>query len=80
MAGFVDKAVGLYHFISDRMPKNIPLVNAKPRAVNPWCSNGQVLVAKVMAGADIRFYIDRLTGSLRSSVTWSELSKEATRF
>ena len=54
-----DTVVGFYHLFSDRTPKNIPLVDPKPRNVNPWRSNGQVLVARVIAGGDIRASIDR---------------------
>ena len=57
---FADKLVGVYHFVADRPPKNIPLVSPKPRAVNPWCSNGQALVARVVAGGDIRASIDKV--------------------
>ena len=59
MTNLVDKVIGFYHFVSDRVPRNIPLVDPKPRAVNPWCSNGQVLVARVTAGRDIRDSVDR---------------------
>ena len=58
MASLVDKVVGFYHFISDRAPENSPLVDPKPRTVNPWCSNGQVLVARAIAGGDIRASVD----------------------
>jgi len=60
MVSFVDKLVGVYHFVADRPPKNIPLVAPKPRAVNPWCSNGQALVARVVADEDIRASIDKV--------------------
>ena len=59
MTGSIDRLVGLYHFLSDRAPKNIPLVDPKPRTVNPWCSNGQALVSKVRAGEDIRASVDK---------------------
>jgi len=59
MTGFADKVVGLYHFIGDRAPKNIPLVEPKPRAVNPWCTNGKALVARVINDGDIRVSIDK---------------------
>jgi len=59
MTGFADKVVGLYHFIGDRAPKNIPLVEPKPRAVNPWCTNGQALVARVINDGDVRVSIDK---------------------
>jgi len=64
MAGLVDKVVGVYHFISDRAPKNIPFVDPKPRTVNPWCSNGQALVAKAISGEDIRASVDRVIALL----------------
>ena len=60
MASFGDKVIGTYHFLTDRPPKNIPLVAPKPRTVNPWCSGGQAVVARVMAGGDIRAPIDRV--------------------
>jgi len=59
MAGFVDKVVGLYHFVSDRAPKSSPLVDPKPRTVNPWCRSDQALISKVMAGEDIRASVDK---------------------
>jgi len=58
MASFINTVIGLYHFACDRVPKDIPFVDPKPRAVNPWCSNDQVLVAKATAGKDIRASID----------------------
>ncbi len=71
MAGFVDKVVGVYHFISDRAPKNIPLVAPKPRTVNPWCRNGQAIISKVVAGEDIGASLDRslaLLGRLEQAI------------
>ena len=53
-ASFVDKAVGIYHFLTDRVPGSTPLVKPKPRTVNPWCRDGQALVSRVTAGRDIR--------------------------
>jgi len=71
MTGFADKVVGLYHFISDRAPKNIPLVDPKPRAANPWRTNGKALVARVTADGDIRVSIDKaiaLLGNLGQAI------------
>ena len=64
MAGLIDKAIGLYHFVGDRVPKDISLVDPKPRAVNPWYSNGQAIVARVTAGEDIRDSVDRVIALL----------------
>ena len=64
MAGLIDKAIGLYHFAGDRVPKDIPIVDPKPRTVNPWCSNGQAIVARVTAGEDIRDSVDRVIALL----------------
>ena len=71
MVSFADKLVGVYHFLADKPPKNIPLVAPKPRAVNPWRSNGQALVARVMAGGDIRASVDKvitLLGHLEQAI------------
>jgi len=59
MADFVEKVVGAYHFVSDRTPKNVPLVEPKPRKVNPWRKNGQAIVAKVTAEEDVRHSVDK---------------------
>jgi len=59
MADFIDRLVGLYHFIGDRAPRNVPLVDPKPRTINPWCNNGQALVSKVRADEDIRASVER---------------------
>jgi uncharacterized protein (DUF362 family) len=71
MTDFGDKIVGVYHFLSDRAPRDIPLVDPRPRPANPWLRNGQALVAKVKAGGDIRAAIDRaiaLLGSLEQVI------------
>jgi uncharacterized protein (DUF362 family) len=67
MTDFGDKIIGVYHFLTDRAPRDIPLVDPRPRPANPWLRNGQALVAKVKAGGDIGAAIDRaiaLLGSL----------------
>lgn len=71
MTDFGDKIVGVYHFLTDRAPKDIPLVDPRPRPTNPWLRNGRALVAKVKAGGDIRAAIDRaiaLLGSLKQII------------
>jgi len=68
---FVDKIVGIYHFMSDRVPNNIPLVEPKPRKVNPWSKNGLPLVSKVKAGKDFKAAIDEaiaLLGNLGQAI------------
>ena len=59
MARFVDEVVGLYHFLSDRALKNSPLVDPKPRTVNPWCRGEQALISRVMASDDIRVSVEK---------------------
>jgi len=71
MAGRVDKAVGLYHFLGDRVPKGIPQVSPKPRVPNRWRANGQALVSKVAADGDIKAAVERsisLLGSLHQVI------------
>ena len=64
MVSFVDKLVGLYHFVSDRAPRGVPLVDPKPRTINPWRRNGKVLVSKVVAGEDTGASLQRSLGLL----------------
>ena len=71
MTDFVDKIIGVYHFLTDRAPRDIPLVDPRPRPTNSWLRNGQALVAKVKAGGDIKSDIKRtiaLLGSLEQVI------------
>jgi uncharacterized protein (DUF362 family) len=66
MTDFGDKLVGVYHFLTDRVPRDIPLVDPRPRPANPWLRNDQALVAKVKAVGDIRTTINRAIALLGS--------------
>jgi uncharacterized protein (DUF362 family) len=71
MTDSIDKLIGVYHFLTDRAPRDIPLVDPRPRPANPWFRNGQPLVAKVKAGRDIRAAIESaiaLLGSLEQVI------------
>ena len=50
----MDTLVGLYHFLGDRAPKNVPVVKPKPRKINPFHKDGRILVAKVKSGEDLK--------------------------
>jgi len=64
MTGFLDKVIGIYHFLGDRAPKQIPRVSPRSRALNPWRANGQVLVSRVVADGDIKASVERSLGLL----------------
>jgi uncharacterized protein (DUF362 family) len=66
MTDSVDKLIGVYHFLTDRAPRDIPLVDPRPRPANPWLRNDQALVAKVKAVGDIRTTINRAIALLGS--------------
>ena len=71
MADLLDSVIGAFHFIADMPPRNVPLVNPKPRHANPWHRNGQVLVSKVAASADVKVSIEKslaLLGSLGQAI------------
>lgn len=71
MTDIAGKIIGVYHFISDKAPGNIPLVDPKPRTLNPWRDNGRVLLARTMAGEDIRASLENviaLLGHLSTAV------------
>jgi len=71
MTDFIAKVVGVYHFVADRVPRNTPLVDPKLRTVNPWCRDGQAVVARVIAGSEIKTSIETvitLLGGLRQVI------------
>ena len=71
MTDFGDKIVGVYHFLADRAPGDIPLVDPKPRPANPWLRDGRALVARLKAGGDIKADIQKaitLLGSLEQVI------------
>jgi uncharacterized protein (DUF362 family) len=64
MADFVDRVIGVHHFLSDRAPKDVPLVDPKPRITNPWYSNDRAIVAKVTADGEVRASIKKVLNLL----------------
>ncbi len=71
MRDFIDSIIGAIHFMSDRTPKDIPLVNPKPRHINPWVRDDKALVSKVVAGGDLKASIEKsltLLGGLGQSI------------
>ena len=69
---FVDRAIGVQHFLLDRVPENVPEVPPKRRTPNPWLKDGKPIISKVSASTDIRKSIDRvleLLGPLTLSIS-----------
>ena len=54
MTKVLDKGRGVYHFLADRTPRNVPVVEPRPRHANPWVRDGKVLLSKVKAEADVK--------------------------
>jgi len=72
MAGFIDKAIGVYHFLTDKVPESTSLVNPRPRTDNPWCRYGKALVARVGAGGNIKESVEKcmaLLGGLGEAIS-----------
>jgi uncharacterized protein (DUF362 family) len=71
MAVLLDRVVGVYHFLGDRIPRGIPYVEPKPRKSNPWLRNNQPVVAKVKAKGDIQLAVGQaiaLMGDLKQVI------------
>ena len=64
MSVLLDRIIGIYHFLGDRVPANAPLVKPRPRKINIWTKNGKPVVARVNAGGDIRQGLRRLVALL----------------
>jgi uncharacterized protein (DUF362 family) len=76
MAAFTDRVIGVYHFLGDRIPNDIPCVEPKPRRSNPWRRNNQPVVAKVNAKEDVRLTIGQviaLLGNLEQAIGRGDL-------
>ena len=58
MTVLVDRVVGVYHFLGDRVPRGIPCVEPKPRRSNPWLRDNQPIVAKVKAKGNVRLAVE----------------------
>jgi uncharacterized protein (DUF362 family) len=54
MAVVFDRIVGVYHFLGDGVPRDIPSVEPKPQTSNPWVRDNQPIVARVKVKGDIR--------------------------
>jgi uncharacterized protein (DUF362 family) len=59
MGIIVDRIVGVYHFLGDRVPKNVPCVEPKARKSNRWIKGNRPIVAKARSGSDIRPAIEQ---------------------
>ncbi|MBM4433250.1 MAG: DUF362 domain-containing protein [Chloroflexi bacterium] len=60
----INYAVGVYHFLGDKAPKDVPLVDPKPRPANPWQQNGRAIVANVKASENLRASVDKVLALL----------------
>jgi len=54
----LDNVVGVYHFLADRAPQNLPVVAPKPSKISPWRKDGKAIVAKVKAGENVKASIE----------------------
>jgi len=64
MVAFTDRVIGVYHFLGDKLPKDIPRVEPKSRKSNPWRRNNHPVVAKVYAKEDIRLTVGQVIALL----------------
>ena len=72
MSDSVDSVIGALHFMSDRVPGDVPMVEPRPRHANPWQKNGQVVVSKVVADGDLRASVEKsltLLGGLGQAIS-----------
>jgi uncharacterized protein (DUF362 family) len=64
MTAVLDKIIGVYHFLGDRTPRNLPKVDPKPSKINPWRKDDKVIVAKAPIKGNIRDSIDVINNLL----------------
>ena len=59
-----DRVVGVYHFLFDTVPRDLPFAPPKPRRINPWVKDGKAIVAKVEADRDVKPSVNRALAAL----------------
>jgi uncharacterized protein (DUF362 family) len=64
MTAVIDTLIGVYHFLGDRVPENVPEVPPKLPKVNPWRQDGRAVVAKAAVKGDLRNALATLSGLL----------------
>ncbi len=60
----LDTVVGVYHFLADRTPRDVPVVEPRPRHKNSYQRDGKAVVAKVRAGQDLCASIEQVVNLL----------------
>ncbi len=64
----LDTVRGVYHFLRDTVPRNLPLVEPKSRQINQWRVKGKPAVAKVKTNIDIERSVERSLNLLGNSL------------
>jgi uncharacterized protein (DUF362 family) len=64
MLNLVDTIVGISHFLGDKIPKDAPAVQPRPRTTNPWRTDAKPVVAKVRVGENLKVSINNAIGLL----------------
>ena len=57
---FVDRAIGIQHFLFDKVQGNVPEVSPKRHKQNPWLKDGKPVVAKASTGTNVRKSVDQV--------------------
>ena len=65
MSVLVDRVVGIYHFLGDRIPHGILSVEPKPRKSNPWLMSKQPVVSRARLEGDVRAAVAQTIESMR---------------
>jgi uncharacterized protein (DUF362 family) len=55
----LDRSIGTYHFLFDRVPPHIPEVPPKKRKQNVWTKDGKAIVAKIHDNGDVRLSVEK---------------------
>ena len=56
---FIDRTIGVYHFLFDRAPAHAPTVMPKTRRQNPFVKDGQAIVARISTGGNVRQSVEQ---------------------
>jgi len=54
MSELRERLVGIYHFLGDMVPDNLPVVEPRLRTNNPWTRDGKVLLSRIKVSQSVK--------------------------
>jgi uncharacterized protein (DUF362 family) len=64
----LDTVIGIYHFLGDKVPNNLPSVSPKARILNQWKIDGKAALSIVKTDSDLKHSITKAVNMLGNTL------------